>query len=700
MNRRILLAIALAAFAALSPAANVLHAQGAAVPPWVGKEAPGTNLMVWIQGPEQALDKYVEMAQKIWMAYPKYFRYPLPDAPGLEAGSFNSRRINPDSRVDIYLIDRVEPDPRLGNCQDCALGTNAGAAREDPDTLRARTGSGYVLLNKTLSDDEVIDTMAHEIAHVAQRAYDWDERRGGEVWMQESTATWVAYKVMIEINSSRAFEYRLLDKSLPSLDADGLRPPFFQHLHEQLHRTGNNYSGFLFFFYASQVLGDGIVSRVWQEASKPGPQGIEAVGAAIDLAEHFPRFAVRNWNKEYLPVRYRDDDPTFPTSLAPEPVQQMPSGLGTFDLSQDTTNLGSRYYRFEWPDQKVRRVTLQNFYAELPDAHIWAIRKIGNDWKDPEDWSRDAIKTLCRDEPTENVTELVLVVSNSHLRFPISRIAPSVPKPRVLVEDVGCAFIEGGARSTLRLKDDTQDVTYTSSRATLRFRPRSVQDQPGNVQYDLMPTAVTWTVSGMEGDCTVAGQAVVTIPAFLDLPLDPTRLAFGYLNVVGLDGGDFHSVEISAVSPGATYTKTCPGDPPIVTQEGFKSVWLSHVLSKENTHDGNAVAFSGTQTFDPERFQDSLPAAARDILFGTPSTGTGTPRTGLAAPSPGVGNVPGVTPPGLGGGFTIPGIDPQVIEDAMKRAREALQQADLQGGKLVYTFEWDLKPVAGTPQAP
>jgi hypothetical protein len=36
----------------------------------------------------------------------------------------------------------------------------------------------------------------------------------------------------------------------------------------------------------------------------------------------------------------------------------------------------------------------------------------------------------------------------------------------------------------------------------------------------------------------------------------------------------------------------------------------------------------------------------------------------------------------------------------MKRAREALQQANLQGGRTVYTFEWDLKPVTGAPPAP
>jgi hypothetical protein len=54
-----------------------------------------------------------------------------------------------------------------------------------------------------------------------------------------------------------------------------------------------------------------------------------------------------------------------------------------------------------------------------------------------------------------------------------------------------------------------------------------------------------------------------------------------------------------------------------------------------------------------------------------------------------------------GGTFgNLPGIDTQAIEEAMQRAREALQQADLQAGRVVYTFQWDLKPMTGAPPTP
>jgi hypothetical protein len=44
-------------------------------------------------------------------------------------------------------------------------------------------------------------------------------------------------------------------------------------------------------------------------------------------------------------------------------------------------------------------------------------------------------------------------------------------------------------------------------------------------------------------------------------------------------------------------------------------------------------------------------------------------------------------------------VDAAAIEAAMKQARDALQQADLQRGRTVYTFQWDLKPMTGTPPA-
>ena len=54
--------------------------------------------------------------------------------------------------------------------------------------------------------------------------------------------------------------------------------------------------------------------------------------------------------------------------------------------------------------------------------------------------------------------------------------------------------------------------------------------------------------------------------------------------------------------------------------------------------------------------------------------------------------------PGIGSNTSsfgnLGGIDPAAIEAAMQQARQALQQADLRPGRMVYTFTWELKPMA------
>lgn len=184
---------------------------------------------------------------------------------------------------------------------------------------------------------------------------------------------------------------------------------------------------------------------------------------------------------------------------------------------------------------------------------------------------------------------------------------PIMPPPGILPEELS-NFIWGTAKATLHIHDDNQDVTYTSSGdVLLSFVKAHDQDMPGNTRYIVFPMNVsrapgdpsligmTWNVTGREFDCTVRGQSTVTFSvepdpndrgdnALVDPMRDPTRPAYGYMNVVGPDGGDFHSVMVKADNPEAYYTKTCPGDPPIVTKVRFEAGYLLRILWQKNTH--------------------------------------------------------------------------------------------------------------------
>jgi hypothetical protein len=222
-------------------------------------------------------------------------------------------------------------------------------------------------------------------------------------------------------------------------------------------------------------------------------------------------------------------------------------------------------------------------------------------------------------------------------------------------------YVFGSAKATFHIHDADRDIVYTSDEVPLTFMRRIDQNMDGNTQYILIPnrfnippgpqeemlekTQVIWMAEGREFDCTVKGKAIVTLPAWpggLNAPgggmyLDPTddtmttQPAYGYLNVVGSDGGDFHSVMIKAFNHDARLIKTCPGNPPLVTEENFQAGFLLHILWEKNTRsEDGRVIFQGHQEYDQGNPLDSLnllpPGAAipEDARRALQASGSGT----------------------------------------------------------------------------
>jgi hypothetical protein len=643
------------------PRAEVLPADNPRDLRWRSYLVPRTTVRIWMMGTEQVLrDKYAPLVQQVWGVFDRFFPHPTGD----------DGRGDPfydiDEAIDVYLVEMSTLDPRRRDCSPgqfgCSLDDLGYASGYTPDVGGAdHRRSGYVLADIGMPDDVLQQVIAHELAHVTQHNFDTGEALS--IGIGESTATWVEYKVTKAINKVPDMAYSALD---PAVSGNAL----FNVLHQPLNTGAPNYRSWLFYLHASMDLGDDVVTRIWQRASREGFDGYKAVDEVVPFKTHFPTFTVRNWNIDPVPAQYKTRDSGFRPQRKPTLVKPMPSGVGEVQLNEPLPEIAARYYHYTAFDDAVRRITVQNFYAalSLEQAHVWAIKKIAGDWKPPEDWSGRSVVVLCRDLPDEAVSELVLIVSNSDMT---QSIPAQHPHPHVLSEDVGCETVEGTARATLRLKDpetDT-DMSYVANFTTVQFKPRSVQDQLFNTEYDLLPTSVVWIAAGKKDGCAVEGRAVARIPSFQDLPLDPTRPAYGYLNIVGEKGGDFHSVKISAipVEPGAQLTKTCPGNPPVVTREPFRVQWLLMILTAPNIHTGNAVMFAGTQTFDPARIQDNMPMNPSSALSGLLNS--------------------------AGRGFITPEIQRQ-----LKEAQEALDRvAAERSGRMVYTFEWELKPRVRTP---
>ena len=102
-------------------------------------------------------------------------------------------------------------------------------------------------------------------------------------------------------------------------------------------------------------------------------------------------------------------------------------------------------------------------------------------------------------------------------------------------------------------------------------------------------------------------------------PLDVSRPAFGYLNLVGLDGGDYHHIMVKMTDPKASVTKTCPG--PMITEEPLEASFLLHVVWEKNRYDRqnghDLLILKGQLSFDQSDPLDALnllpPGPAREI---------------------------------------------------------------------------------------
>ena len=437
------------------PRAEVVKAQNRPATGWESRKVQGTNLRIWIKGTQAQLDRFEPMVASVWSVYASFFRYPINDAGGA------SSAINPDTAVDLYFIHGGDIDPRADICAEngndvrCILRSHGTTWSTEPKGLLS--SSAYCLINMQHSDDEVLGTIAHELAHVSQMGYDYTEFDTPLVskWLTEGSASWVEHQVLKAL------------KKVPTTPYERLRNDqgigLFQNLERSLDAPFHFYGTWLFFYYASMEFGDGVVTTIWQNAARPGRTGTAAVDDVVPFAKHLPRFAVRNWNTDPVPKQYKTADDTFQQNLKPDPtklIKDPPRILELEPPEEPIPHLASAYFHFVFPPT-VRSVTYQNMYDDLPDAHVWAMRRIRGDWQPPEDWGSTPQHHFCRDVEEEDLSELVIIISNSSADTALPR---GHRRPRLLSEPVGCPFIKGWAHATLRVKDNTQDATYDSGR--------------------------------------------------------------------------------------------------------------------------------------------------------------------------------------------------------------------------------------------
>ena len=400
---------------------------------WKSLPAAGGAARVWVKDSTDAATQLTQHAAdvtKVWAQYPGIFTYPMADTPDVPSAA-----VNPDGAIDFYFVNAGDLDPRRTACVAtpslawCVLGANAGFAQRAAP-YPGNKSSAYLVVDAAASGDDLVDTIAHELAHAGQFAYDQTEAS----WLKESTATWVAYKVLKKLGLTPGYSY-------------GRLASFFAGLDKPLARLDelNAYGSWLYYLFASMEAGDGVVTDIWKAAAAEGVQGPMAVDKVFPFDKHFADFAVRNWNQDPVAPQYKNADKTFPSGYQPQTRNKVKTLDGGKEDALDVSlpPLASAYYEYVFP-ASTRVVTFENTLANVPNAHVWAIKNVNENWIRPEDWTTQAKPTFCRDNPQEDLAQIVLVVSNTSLTNPLKVSQP----PRVVAGAKGCSGWSGTMKGT------------------------------------------------------------------------------------------------------------------------------------------------------------------------------------------------------------------------------------------------------------
>lgn len=175
----------------------------------------------------------------------------------------------------------------------------------------------------------------------------------------------------------------------------------------------NGYAAWVFPLYLSQTLGTEVIRAI--EESRESNEFDVHVDQAIPggYRERFPGFSLHAYNQPPAPSSYAQWD-----SLATTPASVPSKTLAKGDnpLPMETLRVLSREYRQVLVDDPaLRKIEFHNPAAADPDLHVRAlVRRADGSWT-TENWDGRTTVDFCRDQPDQDVREVILAYSNSSL---------------------------------------------------------------------------------------------------------------------------------------------------------------------------------------------------------------------------------------------------------------------------------------------
>ena len=375
-----------------------------------------------------------------------------------------------DPRLDIYLVGpSVDANYTWWN---------------PPGTPTCETTPAYITLLPGVS----VATLAHEFMHVLQFALPYANGNGcKDLWWWEATGIWAKDYVYGRHYFYERHDWAEVFLQFPDLSLeDGF-----------LHRY---YGAYLFPSYLHRVRGKpDLVPRIFARMGSE-PDVFKAIESEVsaelgDFGELWKDFTLKNWNQD--PVTDYLNLDGLKTGAGPSERQ---IGVGQIEIDDaGVEHLAAVYEKFTFSSD-VHTVVFRNTLAGVEHAGVMAIQQVDGEWQDPEDWSDEGEKEFCFDRPSEKLTELIIIFSNSDA-IGRQKLAPS-NLPTIEGKADGCSGWEGSV-SVEGIGGYGGRGIYTAATQAIRFE----QSEDFPTVFNLVAGEVHWTLSGFGyKDCAISGQ--------------------------------------------------------------------------------------------------------------------------------------------------------------------------------------------------
>lgn len=406
--------------------------------------------------------------------------------------------------------------------------------RTEPTTLivagqgRQKMVSTRIYLSRALPSRGLIAQAAHEYMHAIQRAYDVAAKNSMEyLALSEPTAVWATQYVFPLNNWEQKYAKSYLSRMEYALDHKPVPG-------DKVFSENFSYGAYLFPLFLQTKNNATIIRELW-EATVGLTEDLVIYDSVLKkhsstFEKTWKQFARAAWNQENLnffdKLDQLKDAPGTVSGVTEDYTLSMGgAGFVRHELFWDAAHLPTtnpaglprasvRYYHVTLNDSAARNLLVLNgvsFKLEAqagpfngltprglppPERHGASIQvylKVNGAWQsDAIDLTNRPWVAVCRDDPTNHVEEMVLIVSNGETVRSAPNYGSLDPRgkpPQVLATDIGCRDWTGTANLATAASMDGSSETLVMGLATFKNMSPSRPILPGSDPADYPTSA-------------------------------------------------------------------------------------------------------------------------------------------------------------------------------------------------------------------